>query len=68
MYWNNNMKLSILYALFAVKGKYNVQGQKYLILKKFWPQNPDEMPHAAFHLSLHCLLKYLFTGIQNENG
>ena len=29
----------------------------------------DEMPHyAVFHLDLHCLPKYLFTGIQNENG
>ena len=24
--------------------------------------DPDEMPHhAAFHLDLHCLLKYAFT-------
>ena len=22
--------------------------------------------YAAFHLGFHCLLKYLFTGIQNE--
>ena len=29
----------------------------------------DEMPpYAAFHLGLHCLPKYLLTGIQNENG
>ena len=28
---------------------------------------PDEMPpYAAFHLCLHCLPKYLFTGMQNE--
>ena len=27
----------------------------------------DEMPpYATFHLGLHCLPKYLFTGIQNE--
>ena len=27
--------------------------------------DPDEMLHfATFHLSLHCLLKYLFTGFQ----
>ena len=31
--------------------------------------NPDEMPHyAAFHQGLHCLPKYLFTGIHNEKG
>ena len=30
--------------------------------------DPDEMPpYAAFHLDLHCLPKYLFTGIENEN-
>ena len=29
----------------------------------------DEMPpYAAFHLGLHCLPKYLLTGIQNEKG
>ena len=29
--------------------------------------DPDEMPpYAAFHLGLHCLPKYLFTGIRNE--
>ena len=28
-----------------------------------------EMLHyEAFHLGLHCLPKYLFAGIQNENG
>ena len=31
--------------------------------------DPDEMPtYAAYHLGLHCLPKYLFTGIQNEKG
>ena len=31
--------------------------------------DPDEMPpYAAFHLGLHCLPKYLFTGIQTEKG
>ena len=31
--------------------------------------DPDEMPpYAAFHLGLHCLSKYLFTGIQNEKS
>ena len=24
--------------------------------------------YAAFHLDLHCLPKYLLTGIQNEKG
>ena len=29
----------------------------------------DEMPpYAAFHLGLHCLPKYLLTGIKNEKG
>ena len=31
--------------------------------------DPDEMQHyAAFHLSLHCLPKYLFGGFQYTNG
>ena len=31
--------------------------------------DPDEMPpDTAFHLGLHCLLKYLFTVIQIEKG
>ena len=31
--------------------------------------DPDEMQlYATFHLSLHCLPKYLFMGIQNEMG
>ena len=31
--------------------------------------DPDEIqPYAAFHPGLHCLPKYLFTGIQNEKG
>ena len=30
---------------------------------------PDEMsPFATFHLGLHCLTMYLFTGIQNEKN
>ena len=29
----------------------------------------DEMPHyAAFHLGLHCLPKYMSTGIQFDKG
>ena len=29
--------------------------------------DPDEMPpYVAFHLGLHCLPKYLLTGIKNE--
>ena len=31
--------------------------------------DPDEMlPYVAFHQGLHCLPKYLFTGIKNEKG
>ena len=31
--------------------------------------DPDEKPHfVAFHLSLHCLPKYLFTGSQCTRG
>ena len=26
------------------------------------------LPYAAFHLGLHCLPKYGFTSVQNENG
>ena len=29
--------------------------------------DPEQMPpYKVFHLGLHCLLKYLFTGIQNK--
>ena len=28
----------------------------------------EMLPYAAFHLSLHCLPKYLFTCNQNEKG
>ena len=35
-----------------------------LYFKKKNSADPDEMlPYAAFHLGLHCLAKYLFTGI-----
>ena len=31
--------------------------------------DPDEMQHyAAFHLGLHCLPKYLFTGFWSSKG
>ena len=31
--------------------------------------DPDQMSSfVTFYLGLHCLIKYLFTGIQNENG
>ena len=31
--------------------------------------DPDEMPHlAAFHLGLHCLLKYLLRSFQPTKG
>ena len=30
--------------------------------------DPDEIPHSAvFHHGLHCLPRFLFTGIQNRN-
>ena len=33
----------------------------------FWQAGPGEIPpNVAFHPSLHCLHKYLFTGIQND--
>ena len=32
-------------------------------------EDPDETPyHVAFHLGLHCLLKYPFRGFQNTKG
>ena len=38
-----------------------------LIFKLANSADPDEMLlYAAFHLCLHCLTSYLFTGIQNE--
>ena len=38
----------------------------YLIAKC---ADPDEMtPEEEFNLGIHSLPKYLFTGIQNENG
>ena len=31
--------------------------------------DPDEMPpYVAFHLGVHCLPIFLFTGIQNAKG
>ena len=31
--------------------------------------DPDDMPHyVAFHLDLHCLSTYWFTGTKNEKG
>ena len=31
--------------------------------------DPGEMPpYVAFHLGFHCLPKYLYINIQNENG
>ena len=65
-----NMELSILYFMGSQV--------KILNLNMFLSRNTifilansadqAEMPHhAAFHLGLHCLPKYLFTSIQNEN-
>ena len=38
-------------------------------LKIVFILDPDDLPpYAANHLGLHCLPKYLFTGLQNEKG
>ena len=63
------MEKSILY----FKGLPARHSIKFLSLKiVFILENsagPYEMPPSAvFHLGLHCLLKYLFIGIQDENG
>ena len=63
------MDVSILY--FKVSQVEISKFQKFLSLKIVLilanSEDPDEMPHyVAFHLGLHCLPKYLFTGIQNE--
>ena len=58
-----SMRLSILY----FEGS---QNDVFLSLKSFVIANsadPDDS-NVAFHLGLHCLPKYLFTGIQNEKG
>ena len=41
----------------------------FLFLKiVFILAKPDEIPpYVAFNLGLHCLSKYLFTGMQNDN-
>ena len=47
---------------------------KGLLVKTFikWcssvPEDEQTVPYVAFHLGLHYLWKYLFTGIQNEKG
>ena len=44
----------------AIISKKNIPLKCVLILAN--SLDPDEMPHyAAFHLDLHCLLKYTFT-------
>ena len=49
---------------------YNFKNIIFLCLKTFLTftnsVDPDEMQHcAAFHLGLHCLKKYLFSGFPN---
>ena len=40
-----------------------------IVLNLATSADPDEMPPGvAFHLGLHCLPKYVLTGIQNEKG
>ena len=62
-----SMELSILYFKWLA-----VKNPKWSLKIVFILANsvdPDEMlPYGAFHLGLHCCPKYLFTGIQNENG
>ena len=66
-----NMALSSLYLGMSVK---NYIKMMYLMSLKivFILSNrayPDKMPpYAAFYLGIHCLPKYLFTGIQNQNN
>ena len=63
------MELSILYfkgllAKISIKWWFTV-AEDYFILAN--SADTDEMqPKVAFHLGLHFLPKYLFTGIQNE--
>ena len=60
---------SIIYGLTG----YNFQNIEYNSLKIDFVfaniTDPDEMLHyAAFHLSLHCLRKYLSWDLQSTNG
>ena len=61
-----NMVLFILYLI----SKFRYWSLKIVLsLKSADIADPDEMQHnAAFHQDLHCLPKYLFTGIQNKKG
>ena len=43
---------------------YICPGRLFYILAN--SEDPGQMPHAAFYLGRHCLPKYLFTGIQND--
>ena len=48
---------------------HDVFGSLKVVLAIASSVDPDEMQHsAAFHLGLHCLLKYLFSGFQYTKG
>ena len=73
IHFYTSMELSILYFIFRGCQRYFPWNDVFLSLKIVFilanSADPDEMPHyAAFHLGLHCLPKYLYTGIQNEKG
>ena len=74
------MKLSIkLHAIKSGWSIVYMEGLQFMISKKNFvfhslkidfvlanSADPDEMPHyAAFHLGLHCLLKYPFRGFRS---
>ena len=61
-----SMKLSILYFKGSSVTIYKMI--LYLSLDSVFILYDEMAPYAAFHLGLHCLPKYLFSGIQNENG
>ena len=46
----------------------NVLIMRYLFILANSAEHDEMSPYAAFHLGLHCLPKYIFTGIQHEKG
>ena len=66
-----NMELSILYSKgllvkISIKWCISVPEDLFILANS---ENHDEMSaYAAFHLGVHCLPKYPFTGFQNEKG
>ena len=58
-FMGSQVKISKLECVYVLKIVFVVANTVY----------PNKMlPYAAFHLGLHCVAKYLFTGIQNEKG